>query len=134
MGRVIMAALAYWVAVFAPAFALGVVRTLWLAPQIGALAAVAVEVPIVLAISWFAARVAVRRWRLGRGEAAAMGACAFALLMLAEWGLALRFGQSSAGWLVEMMTTPGMLGLAGQVGFAGMPWFFTRRCREGNLV
>ena len=121
MWRVMMAALAYWGAVFAPAFALGVVRTLWLAPQIGALAAVAVEVPIVLAISWFAARAAVHRWRLGRGEAAAMGAVAFALLMLAEWGLALGSGQSSAAWLAGMTTAPGMLGLAGQVGFAMMP-------------
>jgi hypothetical protein len=94
MWRVMMAALAYWGAVFAPAFALGVIRTLWLTPQIGALIAVMIELPIVLAISWFAARKAVRHWRLRQGEAAAMGVCAFALLMLAEWALARAFGQS----------------------------------------
>ena len=126
MRRVLMAALVYWGAVFAAAFLIGAVRTLWLAPRIGALAAVAMEVPVVLAISLFAARAAVRHWRLGPGPAGAMGAAAFALLMAAEWALAQAFGQSSAEWLAAMQTAPGALGLAGQVGFAVMPWAVRR--------
>jgi hypothetical protein len=53
-----------------------------------------------------------------------MGLIAFALLMLAELALAqLLAGQSARQW-VEGLTNPaGALGLAGQVGFALMPWW-----------
>lgn len=126
MRRVLMAALVYWGGVFAAAFVIGAGRTLWLAPRIGALAAVAMEVPVVLAISLFAARAAVQHWRLGPRSAGAMGAAAFVLLMASEWALAQAFGQSSAEWLAAMQTAPGALGLAGQVGFAVMPWAVRR--------
>lgn len=44
-------AVAYVGAVFAAGFVLGVLRTLWLAPAVGPLAAVAFELPLVLAFS-----------------------------------------------------------------------------------
>jgi hypothetical protein len=53
---VIITAIAYFVTVFAFAFAMGVARTLVIAPLIGTTAAVLVEVPILLAASWVIAR------------------------------------------------------------------------------
>lgn len=126
MRKVLVAAAAYWGGVFAAAFVIGAVRTVWIAPRIGALAATALEVPVVLAISGFAARAATAHWHLRQREAAAMGGAAFVLLMFAEWALAQAFGQSTAAWLGAMATAPGALGLAGQAGFGVMPWVVCR--------
>ena len=126
---VLTAALAYWAVVFAFAFVLGIGRTLWLAPRIGALAAVACEVPLTLAASWFAARTLTRRFRIARGgEALGMGAAAFAILMLAEVALArVLAGQSPGQWAASLLTPAGALGLGGQVLFGLMPWWVRRR-------
>lgn len=120
-----LAAAAYWAVVFAGAFAFGVVRTLWLAPKIGALAAVTCEVPLVLALSWWAARRITVRWGIGAsGAALAMGLIAFAILMLAELALAGALtGQSPQQWAAGLLNPAGALGLAGQVLFALMPWW-----------
>lgn len=117
------AALAYWAWVFAAGFALGTVRTLWLAPRLGPLAAVAAELPIMLAISWIAARRIIARHAIvGHADALAMGALAFALLLLAEAALArVLGGQGVAAWAEELATPHGALGLAGQALFALLP-------------
>ena len=125
--QIAIAAAAYWAVVFTGAFALGVIRSLWLAPQIGALAAVACEVPLVLALSWWAARRITARWRIpGGGPALAMGLIAFTVLMLAELGLAgLLAGQSPQQWAASLFTAVGVLGLGGQLLFALIPWWVT---------
>ena len=130
---VLLAALAYWATVFAFAFVLGTFRTLWLAPRLGDLAAVACEVPLVLAASWFAARRVTSRFGVSTpGAALAMGLIAFALLMLAELALAqLLAGQSPRQWAAGLATPAGVLGLAGQVGFALMPWWVRFGLRSG---
>jgi hypothetical protein len=122
------AALAYWAWVFAAGFALGTVRTLWLAPRIGPLAAVAAELPIMLAISWNAARrVIARHVIVRRGDALAMGALALALLLLAEAALArVLGGQGVAAWAAQLATPHGELGLAGQALFALIPAWLLR--------
>ena len=84
----IKAALAYWGAIFALGFVLGTLRVLWIAPQMGETRAVLFELPLMLAASWFAARWLVRRFGIGSaGQALAMGALAFVLLMASEAGL-----------------------------------------------
>ncbi len=122
------AALTYFIAVFTVAFMMGIARTLWLAPQIGALAAVAIEVPLMLTVSWFWARHFARHRPLSSARAAlAVGALAFALLMVTELALAVwGFGQRPAEWLAALATPAGALGLAGQLGFAAMPWVVWR--------
>ena len=118
------AATVYFAIVFAAAFCLGVVRTLFVAPKLGALAAVAMEVPIVLALSWVVAGMILRRWPMVQTQRLAMGALAFVILMLAEAMLAnLLFGQTLIGFVSAMVTPPGALGLAGQIGFAVIPAF-----------
>ena len=125
MRPVSVAALAYVAPVFAAGFGLGTLRVLLVAPALGELAAVALELPVMLALAWVAARWAVARFAVP-AEAAprlAMGALAFLCLMLAEAALAsLAFGQSPGAFLGALATPAGALGLAGQAGFAAMPW------------
>ena len=78
--RALRAGAMYFALVFVCAFMMGVVRTLWLGPMLGATRAVLIEVPIVLTISWFAARFIVRRYELD-GPAARIAAGLFAFLL-----------------------------------------------------
>lgn len=111
----------YFAGVFAVAFVLGTIRTLWLAPAIGAVAAVGIEVPIVWAVSWWWGRRLLARQPLPLAGRAVMGGSAFVWLMLAEFGLGLAFGQTPQVWLAGFATPAGLLGLAGQLGFAALP-------------
>ena len=64
MPRVTLPALLYVATVFAAAFILGTLRVLVLAPRLGELAAVTLEVPVVLGLSWIVAGWVLRRWPL----------------------------------------------------------------------
>ena len=123
MNRTFRLAAAYWAGVFALAFVLGIGRTLWLAPRIGAFSAVLCEVPVVLAASWWwARRLMQRRPMPSRAAAFAMGGIAFALLIVAEVALSvLAFGIAPSAWAASLAAPVGALGLAGQLGFALMP-------------
>lgn len=123
--RVAMAGAVYWAIVFALGFVLGTLRVLWVAPAIGLLPATMLELPVILTASWFAAGWLIRRFAIAsRGEALAAGALAFAILMAAECALAsVLTGQSPAQWLAGLRQPHALLGLAGQVVFALMPWW-----------
>lgn len=121
MPRFIAPAVSYVALIFAAAFVLGALRVTLVAPATGPLLAVALEVPLVLALSWLVAGRLLRRWPLGLSDRLAMGALAFALLMLAELALALAFGQTPARFLADLATPPGALGLVGQIGFGLIP-------------
>jgi hypothetical protein len=127
-GRVIRAAASYWAVVFALGFVLGTVRVLWVIPRVGLVPATLLELPLILAASWFAAGWLVRRFALeAGGEALAVGALAFAILMAAECALAgVLSDQSPAQWLAGLAAPNALLGLAGQVVFALMPWWRAR--------
>jgi hypothetical protein len=127
--RVAGAALVYFGIVFAAGFATGVVRGLWLAPRLGATGAVALELPVMLAVSWWAAGACAGWYGVPRraGPRLAMGAQAFVLLQAAELGLSIVLGRSRAQILDAYATTPGLLGLAGQVAFALIPLAAGRR-------
>ncbi|GGK32768.1 hypothetical protein [Salinarimonas ramus] len=124
MGRALLAGCAYFALVFAAGFALGVVRSLFLAPALGHVGAVLVELPVILAVAWLAARWTVRRLAVpsALGMRAAMGALAFALLMVAELTLSVHLlGRTPGQHWAAYATLPAQLGLAGQVAFAAMP-------------
>lgn len=116
-------AVRYFALIFALGFALGTVRTLWLAPRWGEEAAVLAELPVMLAASWWAARRITARAALpGRGAALAMGGLALALLLGAELALAMLLaGETPGQWLARLATPAGGLGLAGQVLFGLLP-------------
>lgn len=120
--RAFVAGAAYFAAVFAAGFALGVLRTTVLTPAIGHLAAVAIELPVILAIAWFACGAVLRRVAPTRGGAVLMGAFAFVLLMAAEAGLSVGLAGRSLAEHFALYARPAhLLGLAGQLAFAAFP-------------
>ena len=133
-GRALRSGVYYFLAVFAVGFVLGVLRTLFVARHVGVLAAVAIELPIVLAVAWWVSA------RLQRGSsptmrgAVLMGGTAFVLLMLAEASLSIAlFGRTFAEHLSLYADANHQLGLAGQIAFALIPMMQVRhRWREGS--
>lgn len=137
MRAAVLAAAAYFAIAFAAGFVLGAVRVLALAPSIGELAATACELPLMLAVSWFAASFTARR--LGVSDAAPdrliMGGLAFFLLIGAEVVLAsVAFDRTISMQVAAWKQPAGALGLLGQVAFAAIPFVqarlkgpFTRR-------
>ena len=112
----------YFIAVFSFAFVMGVLRTLVVAPRVGELVAVGIELPIVLIASWFVARRLLRRHPLPLPQRLVMGGVAFLLLMASEALLSfLMRGEGVAEWAASLVVLPGLLGLLGQVGFALVP-------------
>lgn len=128
------AGLRYFAAVFALGFVLGTVRTLFVAdaPGAGRLTGVLIELPVMLAASWFVCGWIVRRHALAPRAVPRlqMGALAFALLMAAEMavGVAL-FGRTPIEHLALYRDASYALGLAAQVAFALMPLVQMRLAR-----
>ena len=123
-GAPLIAGAAYFAAVFAVAFALGVLRVLVIAPRLGAVPAVLLEAPVVLGVSWGVCRWCVARLSVPStiGARLVMGASAFAILMAAEGGLGLlAFGRSVADQLAAFHTLAGAIGLTAQIGFGLIP-------------
>lgn len=111
---VLLSSLAYALGAFGCGFAFGVVRTVWLAPSVGPLAAVAIEGPIMLGACWFVCGWALRRWPVPTTLPARlwMGLCWFGLLQLLEAVFALGLlGVTPDAYLAGMTTEAGLLGL-----------------------
>ena len=124
MSPPIKAGLLYFAIVFIAGFVLGAVRVLAVIPVLGELKAVALELPVILSVSWLACRKLIVTFSVPPQVAPriVMGALAFGILMLVEFGFSvLVFGRSGAGYVALLRTAPGLLGLAGQLGFALMP-------------
>jgi hypothetical protein len=91
-GRVVRAGLLYFALTFGAGFVLGPLRILFLVPRVGERTAELLELPVMIGITWLAAR-----WVTGRlavpprtAPRLAMGAMAGALLLAAEFTLVLR--------------------------------------------
>jgi hypothetical protein len=118
------AGLVYFSLVFALGFVLGTIRVLLLAPRFGDIGALLLEVPIMLAASWLACGWIIRRFGVARRapDRLVMGGFAFALLMVAEFGVSvLAFGRSPAEHFSTYRTGSAALGLLAQLVFAAMP-------------
>ena len=121
---VLTGASAYAGGAFAIGFALGAARVFLIAPRVGVVGAVLIELPIILAASWFVAGWAIRRFAVPptRGALITMGAIAFVVLQGLEFALAIgAFGTSPRGFFANFAGLPGALGLAGQLVFAAIP-------------
>ncbi len=122
--RAAAAGAAYFGAVFVIGFVLGTLRVFIVMPVVGEPASVAIELPVILTLSWVACR-----WLIARVDVApelaprlVMGGIAFGMLMAAELGLsAFVFGRTFADHLAHYRTFSGLLGLAGQIAFAAFP-------------
>jgi hypothetical protein len=118
------AGLVYTLGVFVFAFAVGTVRVTMVAPRLGALLAVILEAPFVLAVSWRVSSWCTGRFSVSRDARyrTLMGAAAFSILMLLEVSFSvLVFGETVDHYLAKYATTPGIFGLAMQVCFATIP-------------
>jgi hypothetical protein len=109
---------------FAAGFALGVLRVTLVGQIATPLLAVALELPVILALSWVVAGWAIRRHAVARraGARLAMGMAAFVVLIAAEFALWLALTGGAAGFIARYSTPEGLLGLGGQVLFALIPW------------
>lgn len=124
MRQSIMAGLAYFGCVFAVGFVLGVLRIVVVVPAMGATAAVALELPIILTLAWL-----ICRWLTHRFEVAArlspramMGALAFILLMAGEVAISLLLADRSLLEHLQLYRESShLLGLTGQIAFALFP-------------
>ncbi len=122
--RAAWAGLAYFGVVFAAGFGLGTLRVLVLAPKLGENAAVLLELPIILAVSWAACRWLIARFGVPKmlTDRLVMGGLAFSVLIVAEIGVSvLGFGWTLSAHLEHYRQIPALIGLAGQVAFAWFP-------------
>ncbi len=130
MRRSIGAALAYFLAIFTLAFALGVMRTLFIARVIGEWVATLAELAILLPVAWFYSGWLTRRIGVSAAsiDRLVMGVVAFSLLLTAELVLGcMLFDRSPIEQLEQMLAGPGAIGLLGQVAFAIFPSFNVQR-------
>jgi hypothetical protein len=120
---IVQAAISYFVIVFVAGFVLGTIRILMVAPQTGELAAVAIELPVMIAVSWWACGVVVKRLKPASEVPSrlAMGFIALALLLVAEAVVSLGLGLTFRQHVALYATTPVQLGLFGQLLFALFP-------------
>jgi hypothetical protein len=123
MARSILAGAAYFLLVFAAAFAFGALRITFIVPAVGSVWATLLELPFTLAVSWIACGWLVRILRTSSlGQAIGMAASAFALLMSAEAaGSILIFSRTLGDHIGSYRTAAGALGLAGQIVFGLFP-------------
>lgn len=115
---------AYFAIVFIAGIVLGTIRVALLAPNLGPLVSVMIELPFILTICWFVAGFLLRALPLSpaANEDILAGAIALVLLIAAEAGLAVALaGTSLPAFLIRMLTPEGLIGLAGQLVFAAIP-------------
>ena len=125
--------IAYALMTFAAGFVLGSIRIFAVVPHLGETAAVALEMPIMLAISWLLAGQNVRWFRVPPRaiDRALMGAVAFMVLMVGETALAvIAFGRGLSEEFATFRSPAGALGLTAQIMFATFPLLWLARARR----
>ncbi len=89
MAPAIKAGLCYFALTFGAGFVLGPLRMLVLVPRVGARVAELAELPVMIVVTWLAARWTIRRFHVPSSTRLrlVMGALALALLLAAELSL-----------------------------------------------
>lgn len=122
--ELIKAAVLYFAVVFGAGFAMGTLRVLWVEAKLGARGAEILEAPVILAVSFVAARWIVRRFSLpaAPGTRLATGGIALALMLLAEFGLVLSIrGITLAQYFATRDPVSGIVYYATLMAFALLP-------------
>lgn len=130
MARVIGAGLLYFALTFGAGFVLGPIRILWLEPRLGVRTAELLEMPVMVAVIFVAAR-----WVTGRlevppraGPRLGTGMLAAVLLLTAEFGLVLRLrGLTLEDYFASRDPVSGAAYYASVVLLAIMPLLVNRR-------
>ena len=126
MKRALIAASAYFLALFSLGFVLGTIRVIFVVPRVGELAATIAEVPVMLAAAYFVCRWAIRRWQVPPTIAVrlAMVPWFLALLFAFEALLGAKlFGRSVADQWAALSTPAGLVGITAQIIAALLPLF-----------
>jgi hypothetical protein len=137
MRSAVAAGSAYFALVFAVGFALGTLRVLVLAPRLGEIGSIALELAVMLLVSWLACGWLLDRFAVPRAprHRAAMGGVAFALLLAAELAISvLAFGRSPSEHLAAYRSWAAGLGLAAQMVFAAFPLLRPDRGAPGGCT
>jgi hypothetical protein len=124
MAAALKAGVLYFAIVFAAGFALGALRVMMIAPWLGETAAVLLELPVMLTLSWFVCAWLVRLQAVSAAAVAriVMGVAAFVLLMAAEAGVSVfAFGRSPMEHFEAYRAATAQIGLAAQVAFLAFP-------------
>jgi hypothetical protein len=117
-------AIVYFASVFSIGFVLGAARTLWIAPWLGERTAELAEMPVMVAVSFFAARALMRRrgGALGIRAAALVGVAALALLLCAELAVVFfALGQTLGDYVASRDPVSGSAYALALLLFAAMP-------------
>ena len=121
----VIAGVVYGLSAFVIGFGLGAIRTLFIAPRVGATNAVLFEAPVILYASWIISRRCVSHLDVAANVANRvwMGTTAFCALISCELVLStLAFGRSAADFFADYASPAGAIGLAAQVLFAIFPY------------
>ena len=124
--RTLVAATAYFVALFTLGFVLGTFRVLVFEPRFGALTATLAEVPVMLTAAFLACRWSIRRWQVPdlMPVRTAMMLWFLLLLFLFETLLgAALFSRTAVGQWATLWTSAGSVGLSAQIIAALFPMF-----------
>jgi len=122
--RPAVAGAVYFLILFLTGFVLGALRVFLVAPRLGDVTAVLLELPLMLVASWVVCRFLIRRMAVAARATPRllMGLTGFVLLMLAETALGLvGFGRSLDMQLTALAQPAGLIGLAGQLAFGAIP-------------
>jgi hypothetical protein len=130
MARVLRAGLLYFALTFGAGFVLGPIRILWLEPRLGVRTAELLEMPVMVAVIFVAAR-----WVTGRlavppsaGPRLGTGMLAAVLLLTVEFGLVLRLrGLTLEDYFASRDPVSGGAYYASVVLLAIMPLLVNRR-------
>jgi hypothetical protein len=89
--RILKAGGFYFALVFSAGFVLGTIRTLWIVPRVGARTAELMEAPLMIVVSFLAARWVVKRLAVSSSAAPrlAVGGIGLAFMLMAELSLVL---------------------------------------------
>jgi hypothetical protein len=120
----------YFLLVFGAGFALGTLRVLLVVPRLGARTAELIEAPVMLAVTFLAARWTVRRLAVPAAwtQRLGMGCIALGLLLAAEFMLVLGFrGMSMREYFATLDPVSGTVYYALLGAFAVMPLLVARK-------
>lgn len=122
--HILKAGVLYFAVVFGAGFVLGTIRVLWVIPRLGSRTAELMEAPLMVGVTILAARWVARRLRLPTSPGVRLGAglIALALLLAAEFGVALRLrGLTISQYLSGRDPVAGSVYVVSLLLFAFMP-------------
>lgn len=123
MRTIALASLTYFGLVFAAGFLLGIIRVLFLAPELGERAAELIEMPIMLVVIYLSARFITGRFAITAvPRLVSVGCLALLILLAVEFSAVLQLRDLTIGeYLAERDPVAGIAYLAGLFVFAAMP-------------